>query len=331
MTNPKYRFWLEDKQYMVYSDSFTVCFVDMDTMETKEMGKGTGYIPKSGIKMDYTGLNDANGKPIYFGDIVSKTNSWSEDVSLVSSFDGEAFLNRICDGAFPLNEFVKCYVVGNKYEDGLLFEKYLNIKAEKLKGITNKDQVEEYSLAVAPTTYTRQRGNTYFKQDDSGDNATLSLVFKNNNRYKIGKVNYDVAEESADMMEKILLLEDGKENISEYGLANILYQICNGYYNLIEKYIKEEYKDYIIVTDNPCYTLMFDDKDNNTILKAEFTPYFGEVFKRYKNGLSIMECKIEGFDESQNKTIYLDNKGIAEAIETINSILDAYKEKGGNV
>lgn len=52
MTNPKYRFWLEYKQYMVYSDSFTVCFVDMDTMETKEMGKGTGYIPKSGIKMD---------------------------------------------------------------------------------------------------------------------------------------------------------------------------------------------------------------------------------------------------------------------------------------
>ena len=316
---------------MVYSDSFTVCFVDMDTMETKETGKGTGYIPKSGIKMDYTGLNDANGKPIYFGDIVSKTNSWSEDVSLVSSFDGEAFLNRICDGAFPLNEFVKCYVVGNKYEDGLLFEKYLNIKAEKLKGVTNKDQVEEYSLAVEPTTYTRQRGNTYFKQDDSGENATLSLVFKNNNRYKIGKVNYDVAEESADMMEKILLLEDGKENISEHGLANILYQICNGYYNLIENHIKGEYKDYIIVTDNPCYTLMFDDKDNNTILKAEFTPYFGEVFKRYKSGLAIMECKIEGFDESQNKTIYLDNKGIAEAIETINSILDAYKEKGGNV
>lgn len=331
MTNSSYRFWLEDKQYMVYSDSFTVCFVDMDTMETKEMGKGTGYIPKSGIKMDYTGFNDANGKPIYFGDIVSKTNSWSEDVSLVSSFDGEAFLNRICDGAFPLNEFVKCYVVGNKYEDGLLFEKYLNIKTEKLKGVTNKDQVEEYSLAVEPTTYTRQRGNTYFKQDDSGENATLSLVFKNNNRYKIGKVNYDVAEESADMLEKILLLEDEKENISEYGLANILYQICNGYYNLIEKYIKEEYKDCIIVTDNPCYTLMFDDKDNNTILKAEFTPYFGEVFKRYKGGLAIMECKIEGFDESQNKTIYLDNKGIAEAIETINSILDAYKEKGGNV
>lgn len=331
MTNSSYRFWLEDKQYMVYSDSFTVCFVDMDTMETKEMGKGTGYIPKSSIKMDYTGLNDANGKPIYFGDIVSKTNSWSEDVSLVSSFDGEAFLNRIFDGAFPLNEFVKCYVVGNKYEDGLLFEKYLNIKAEKLKGVTNKDQVEEYSLAVEPTTYTRQRGNTYFKQDDSGENATLSLVFKNNNRYKIGKVNYDVAEESADMMEKILLLEDGKENISEYGLANILYQICNGYYNLIEKHIKGEYKDYIIVTDNPCYTLMFDDKDNNTILKAEFTPYFGEVFKRYKGGLAIMECKIEGFDESQNKTIYLDNKGIAEAIETINSILDTHKEKGGNV
>lgn len=331
MTNPKYRFWLEDKQYMVYSDSFTVCFVDMNTMEMKEMGKGTGYIPKSGIKMDYTGLNDANGKPIYFGDIVSKTNSWSEDVSLVSSFDGEAFLNRIYDGAFPLNEFVKCYVVGNKYEDGLLFEKYLNIKAEKLKGVTNKDQVEEYSLAVEPTTYTRQRRNTYFKQDDSGDNATLSLVFKNNNRYKIGKVNYDVAEESADMMEKILLLEDEKENISEYGLANILYQICNGYYNLIEKHIKGEYKDYIIVTDNPCYTLMFDDKDNNTILKAEFTPYFGEVFKRYKGGLAIMECKIDGFDESQNKTIYLDNKGIAESIETINSILDEYKEKGGNV
>lgn len=327
----KYRFWLEDKQYMVYSDSFTVCFVDMDTMETKEMGKGSGYIPKSGIKMDYTGFNDANGKPIYFGDIVSKTNSWSEDVSLVSSFDGEAFLNRICDGVFPINEFVKCYVVGNKYEDGLLFEKYLNIKAEKLKGVTNKDQVEEYSLAVEPTTYTRQRGNTYFKQDDSGENVTLSLVFKNNNRYKIGKVNYDVAEESADMMEKILLLEDGKENISEYGLANILYQICNGYYNLIEKHIKGEYKDYIIVLNNVWYTLMFDDKDNNTILKAKFTPYSGEVFKRYKDGLAIMECKIEGFDESQNKTIYLDNKGIAEAIETINSILDEYKEKGGNV
>ena len=85
------------------------------------------------------------------------------------------------------------------------------------------------------------------------------------------------------------------------------------------------------MTDNPCYTLMFDDKDNNTILKAEFTPYFGEVFKRYKDGLAIMECKIEGFDESQNKTIYLDNKGIAEAIETINAILDEYKEKGGNV
>lgn len=331
MTNQKYRFWLEDKQYMVYSDSFTVCFVDMDTMETKEMGKGTGYIPKSGIKMDYTGLNDANGKPIYFGDIVSKTNSWSEDVSLVSSFDGEAFLNRICDGAFPLNEFVKCYVVGNKYEDGLLFEKYLNIKVEKLKGVTNKDQVEEYSLAVEPTTYTRERGNTYFKPNDSGDNATLYLVFKNNRKYTIGKVNYDVAEESADMMEKILFLESNKESISEYGLSTILYQICKGYYNLVEKYIKEEYKDYIIVTDNPCYTLMFDDKDNNTILKAEFTPYFGEVFKRYKDGLAIMECKIEGFDESQNKTIYLDNKGIAEAIETINSILDAYKEKGGNV
>ena len=331
MTNPKYRFWLEDKQYMVYSDSFTVCFVDMDTMETKETGKGTGYIPKSGIKMDYTGLNDANGKPIYFGDIVSKINSWSEDVSLVSSFDGEAFLNRICDGAFPLDKFVECYVVGNKYEDNLLFEKYLNMKVEKLKGTTNKYQVKEYSLAVEPTTYTRQRGYTYFKPEDSEDNATLSLVFKNNNRYKIGKVNYDVAEESADMMEKILMLENDEETISEYGLSNILYQICNGYYNLIEKYIKEEYKDYIIVLNNVWYTLMFDDKDNNTILKAKFTPYSGEVFKRYKDGLAIMECKIEGFDESQNKTIYLDNKGIAEAIKTINSILDEYKEKGGNV
>lgn len=331
MNNSKYRFWLEDKQYMVYSDSFTVCFVDMDTMETKEMGKGTGYIPKSGIKMDYTGFNDANGKPIYFGDIVSKTNSWSEDVSLVSSFGGEAFLNRIYDGAFPLDKFVECYVVGNKYEDNLLFEKYLNMKVEKLKGTTNKYQVKEYSLAVEPTTYTRQRGYTYFKPEDSEDNATLSLVFKNNNRYKIGKVNYDVAEESADMMERILMLENDEETISEYGLSNILYQICNGYYNLIEKYIKEEYKDYIIVLNNVWYTLMFDDKDNNTILKAKFTPYSGEVFKRYKDGLAIMECKIEGFDESQNKTIYLDNKGIAEAIETINSILDAYKEKGGNV
>lgn len=331
MANSSYRFWLEDKQYMVYSDSFTVSFVDMDTMEARYIGKGTNYIPKSGIKMDYTGFNDVNGKPIYFGDIVSKTNGWSEDISLISSFGGEAFLNRIYDGAFPLDKFVECYVVGNKYEDNLLFEKYLNMKVEKLKGTTNKDQVEEYSLAVEPTTYTRQRGNTYFKQDDSGDNATLSLVFKNNNRYKIGKVNYDVAEESADMMEKILLLEDGKENISEYGLANILYQICNGYYNLIEKYIKEEYKECIIVSDNRWYTMMFDDKDNNTILKADFTPYFGEVFKRYKDGLAIMECKITGFDESQNKTIYLDNKGIAEAIETINSILDAYKEKGGNV
>ena len=331
MTNSSYRFWLEDKQYMVYSDSFTVSFVDMDTMEARYIGKGTNYIPKSGIKMDYTGFNDVNGKPIYFGDIVSKTNGWSEDISLISSFGGEAFLNRIYDGAFPLDKFVKCYVVGNKYEDNLLFEKYLNIKAEKLKGVTNKYQVEEYSLAVEPTTYTRQRGYTYFKPEDSGDNATLSLVFKNNNRYKIGKVNYDVAEESADMMEKILLLEDGNENISEYGLANILYQICNGYYNLIEKHIKEEYKDYIIVLNNVWYTLMFDDKDNNTILKAKFTPYSGEVFKRYKDGLAIMECKIEGFDESQNKTIYLDNKGIAETIETINSILGAYKEKGGNV
>lgn len=331
MTNSSYRFWLEDKQCMVYSDRFTVYFVDMDTMEARYMDKGTNYIPKSGIKMDYTGVNDANGKPIYFGDIVSKTNGWSEDISLISSFDGEAFLNHIYDDAFPLDKFVECYVVGNKYEDNLLFEKYLNMKVEKLKGTTNKDQIGEYGLEVEPTTYTRQRGNTYFKPEDSGENATLSLVFKNNNRYKIGKVNYDVAEESADILEKILLLEDDKENISEYGLANILYQICNGYYNLIEKHIKEEYKEYIIVTDNPWYTLMFDDKDNNTILKAEFTPYFGEVFKRYKDGLAIMECKIEGFNESQNKTIYLDNKGIAEAIETINSILDAYKEKGGNV
>jgi yopX protein len=331
MTNSSYRFWLEDKQYMVYSDSFTVSFVDMDTMESRYIGKGTNYISKSGIKTEYTGFNDVNGKPIYFGDIVSKTDGWSEDIYLVSSFGGEAFLNRLYDGAWPLDKFVECYVVGNKYEDRLLFEKYLNMTAEKLKGVTNKDQVEEYSLAVEPTTYTRQRGNTYFRQDDSGDNATLSLVFKNNNRYKIGKVNYDVAEESADMMEKILLLEEGKENISEYGLANILYQICNGYYNLIEKHIKEEYKDYIIVTDNPCYTMMFDDKDNNTILKVEFTPYFGEVFKRYKDGLAIMKCNIVRFDESYDKTIYLDNKGIAEAIETINSILDAYKEKGGNV
>lgn len=331
MANSSYRFWLEDKQYMVYSDSFTVSFVDMDTMEARYMGKGTNYIPKSGIKMDYTGFNDVNGKPIYFGDIVSKINGWSEDISLISSFGGEAFLNRIYDSAFPLDKFVECYVIGNKYEDNLLFEKYLNMKVEKLKGTTNKDQVEEYSLAVEPTTYIRQRGYTYFKPEDSEDNATLSLVFKNNNRYKIGKVNYDVAEESADMMEKILMLENDEETISEYGLSNILYQICNGYYNLIEKHIKEEYKDYIIVTDNPCYVLMFDDKDNNTILKAEFTPYFGEVFKRYKGGLAIMECKIEGFDESQNKTIYLDNKGIAEAIETINAILDEYKDKGGNV
>ena len=331
MTNSSYRFWLEDKQYMVYSDSFTVSFVDMDTMEARYINKGTNYIPKSGIKMDYTGFNDVNGKPIYFGDIVSKTNGWSEDISLISSFGGEAFLNRIYDGAFPLDKFVECYVVGNKYEDNLLFEKYLNMKVEKLKGTTNKYQVKEYSLAVEPTTYTRQRGYTYFKPEDSEDNATLSLVFKNNNRYKIGKVNYDVAEESADMMEKILMLENDEETISEYGLSNILYQICNGYYNLIEKHIKEEYTDYIIVLNNVWYTLMFDDKDNNTILKAKFTPYSGEVFKRYKDGLAIMECKIEGFDESQNKTIYLDNKGIAEAIETINSILDAYKEKGGNV
>lgn len=331
MTNSSYRFWLEDKQLMMYSDSFTVSFVDMDTMEARYIGKGTNYIPKSGIKMDYTGFNDVNGKPIYFGDIVSKTNEWSEDISLISSFGGEAFLNRIYDGAFPLDKFVECYVVGNKYEDNLLFEKYLNMKVEKLKGATNKYQVKEYSLAVEPTTYTRQRGYTYFKPEDSEDNATLSLVFKNNNRYKIGKVNYDVAEESADMMEKILMLENDEETISEYGLSNILYQICNGYYNLIEKHIKEEYKDYIIVLNNVWYTLMFDDKDNNTILKAKFTPYSGEVFKRYKDGLAIMECKIESFDESQNKTIYLDNKGIAEAIENINSILDAYKEKGGNV
>lgn len=326
----KYRYWLEDEQFMEYNNSFTVSLVDKETNEIIDSWQNENFIHK-GIAMDYTGLNDANGKPVYVGDIISKKNVWSEDIYVVSSVDGKACLTCIYDPVSTPRNFLELYVLGNIYEDNLLLCKYLDIKAQKLKGPTNKDQVDEYILSMKPTTYTRERGNTYFKPDDSGDNATLYLSFKNNRKYTIGKVNYDVAEESADMMEKILFLESNKESISEYGLSTILYQICKGYYNLVEKYIKEEYKDYIIVTDNPCYTLMFDDKDNNTILKAEFTPYFGEVFKRYKDGLAIMECKIEGFDESQNKTIYLDNKGIVEAIETINSILDEYKEKGGNV
>ena len=316
---------------MIYHDSFTVSVMNIENGEVQDWGRGTNYTPKDSIKMEYTGFNDSDGRPVYVGDIVSKSKEWSEDIYVVSSVNGEACLTCIYGPVSTPRKFLELYVLGNIYEDNLLLCKYLDIKAQKLKGSTNKDQVYEYILSVKPTTYTRERGNTYFKPDDSGDNATLYLAFKNNRRYTIGKVNYDVAEESADMLEKILFLESNKESISEYSLCTILYQICNGYYNLIEKHIKEEYKDCIIVSDNQWYTLMFDDKDNNTILKAEFTPYFGEVFKRYKDGLAIMECKIEGFDESQNKTIYLDNKGIAEAIETINSILDAYKEKGGNV
>lgn len=331
MTQVKSRFWLKDKQIMIYHDSFTVSVMNIETGEVQDWGRGTNYTPKDSIKMEYAGFNDSDGRPVYVGDIVSKKKEWSEDIYVVSSVDGEACLTCIYDPVSTPRKFLGLYVLGNIYEDNLLLCKYLDIKAQKLKGSTNKDQVDEYILSVKPTTYTRERGNTYFKPDDSGDNATLYLVFKNNRKYTIGKVNYDVAEESADMMEKILFLESNEESISEYGLSTILYQLCNGYYNLIEKHIKEEYKDSIIVTDSTWYTLMFDDKDNNTILKATFTPYFGEVFKRYKNGLAIMECKIESFNESQNKTIYLDNKGIAEAIETINSILDEYKEKGGNV
>ena len=331
MTQIKSRFWLKDKQLMIYYDSFTVSVMNIETGEVQDWGRGTNYTPKDSIKMEYAGFNDSDGRPVYVGDIVSKSKEWSEDIYVVSSVNGEACLTCIYDPVTTPSKLVGFYILGNIYEDNLLLCKYLDIKAQKLKGSTDKSQVDKYILSVKPTTYTRERGNTYFKPDDSGDNATLYLVFKNNRRYTIGKVNYDIAEESADMMEKILFLESNKEYISEYGLSNILYQICNGYYNLIEKHIKEEYKDYIIVTDNPCYTMMFDDKDNNTILKAEFTPYFGEVFKRYKDGLAIMKCNIVRFDESYDKTIYLDNKGIAEAIETINSILDAYKEKGGNV
>lgn len=326
----KYRYWLEDEQVMQYNNTFTVSLVDKETNEVIDSFQGENFI-HNGIAMDYTGLNDANGKPVYVGDIISKKKEWSEDIYMVSVCKGHYLLNSL-DGITLLPENLsEFYVLGNGYEDNLLLCKYLDIKAQKLKGYTNKYQVKEYSLAVEPMTYTRQRGNTYFKSNNFDDNATLYLVFASNRRYRIGKVNYDVAEESADILEKILLFENDKETISEYGLSNILYQICNGYYNLIEKYIKEEYKDYIIVTDEPCYTMMFDDKDNNTILKAEFTPYFGEVFKRYKDGLAIMKCNIVRFDESYDKTIYLDNKGIAEAIETINRILDAYKEKGGNV
>ena len=333
MSNSSYRFWLEDKQLMVYSDSFTVSFVDMDTMEARYMGKGTNYIPKSGIKMDYTGVNDSNGKPIYFGDIVSGTNEWSEDVSLISSFDGEAFLNRIYDGAWPLDEFVKCYVVGNKYEDGLLFEKYLNMKIEKLKGVTNKDQIEEYKLALnEPSVYIRKRGEKFFTTNEfEHGNSTLYLIFKNNNSYKINNVNDELAEEAVDTMEKILLLESSEEPITEYGLSNILYQLCHGYYNLISKYIKEEYRQDMIILEDAWYKIMFDRDDGENILTVQFKPYYGEVLKRYKDGLAIMECEIKCFDKSCDKKIYLDNKGIAEAIETINSILDAYKEKGGNV
>ena len=331
MTNvSKYRYWLEDEQVMEYNNSFTVSLVDKETNEIIDSFQGENFIHK-GIAMDYTGLNDADGKPVYVGDIISKKKEWSEDIYMVSVCSEQYLLNSL-DGIELIPESLsEFYVLGNGYEDNLLIGKYLDMKAQKTKGYTSKYQVKEYSLAVDPTTYTRKRGYTYFKPNDSRDNATLYLVFASNRRYRIGKVNYDVAEESADMMEKILLLENDTETISEYGLANILEQICNGYYNLIEKHIKEEYKDSIIVLNNVWYTLMFDDKDNNTILKAKFTPYSGEVFKRYKDGLAIMECKIKGFDESQNKTIYLDNKGIAEAIETINSILDAYKEKGGNV
>lgn len=333
MTNSSYRFWLEDKQLMMYSDSFTVSFVDMDTMEARYIGKGTNYIPKSGIKMDYTGFNDVNGKPIYFGDIVSKTNKWSEDISLISSFGGEAFLNRIYDGSFPLDKFVECYVVGNKYEDNLLFEKYLNMKVEKLKGTTNKDQIEEYKLALnEPSVYTRKRGEPFFTTKEyEQDNSTLYLIFKNNNSYKINKVNDEIAEEAVDTMEKILLLESGEEPITEYGLSNILYQLCHGYHNLVSKYIKEEYRQDMIVLEDAWYKIMFDGDNGENILTAQFKPYYGEVLKRYKDGLAIMECEITSFDERHNKRIYLDNKGIAEAIETINSILDAYKEKGGNV
>ena len=331
MTNPKYRFWLEDKQYMVYSVSFTVSFVDMDTMEARYMGKGTNYIPKSGIKMDYTGFNDVNGKPIYFGDIVSKTNGWSEDISLISLFDGEAFLNRIYDGAFPLDKFVECYVVGNKYEDNLLFEKYLNIKAEKLKGVTNKDQVKEYKLELnEPSVYIRKRGEKFFTTNEyTHDNSTLYLVFNNGNRYKINKVNDELAEEAVDTMEKILLTESSEESISEYGLSNILHQICHGYHNLVSKYIKESYRQDMIIVDSVWHTIMFNWHDGETILTVAFEPYIGEVLKRYKDGLAIMKCEIKCFDKSLDKQIYLDNKGIAEAIETINSVLEKYEEEKG--
>lgn len=121
MRDIKFRAWDEENGCWVSIDSVALC----DDGSVAYLLSADGeppYLEEDVEIMQYTGLDDVNGKPIYEGDIVKAYRTCKNDLI---TFDNGSF-GIALDDLHSFESFTdfygKCEVIGNKFQNPELLE-----------------------------------------------------------------------------------------------------------------------------------------------------------------------------------------------------------------
>jgi uncharacterized phage protein (TIGR01671 family) len=134
MRETKFRMWFPKSKRMIHFEGLSICdeydrlcfdISEADCLEEYEYLAGYSYIPnEEGLKMEFTGLKDKNGKEIYEGDIAK--GLWDAELDYSTQIFAVEFRNgTFVENYFgrPLGDCVKNYhngntieVIGNIYE-----------------------------------------------------------------------------------------------------------------------------------------------------------------------------------------------------------------------
>lgn len=136
MQKIKFRGYVEHKRkdspnFMNYEPEFNGSINEIFNGNLQSPGTKITY-------MQYTGVNDKNGKEIYEGDIIKfssfQLNSQGKSIChyLLVTFDAEKA--AFCAGSYSWDQVkLRGEVIGNKYENPELFKKVLDRYQEKVK------------------------------------------------------------------------------------------------------------------------------------------------------------------------------------------------------